>query len=210
MTIHNHQVLSVRPDPRVVRTEAAIKHALLEQLAAGCHFSALTVSEISLAAGVTRKTFYARFGSPEQVVERIVTDLFDEIIRTIDDDMLRLPLLDNSLAMMVFRAYDEHQGVLAPLVRYCPVNLFVGPVSTIAGQLLERAIKVNKAPPMDEARQAYLVATIASIVHGVVSVWVKRDFLNRRSRLRVSLMNCLLMEYKESFYRQRKGGLPDE
>ncbi|NQV66289.1 MAG: TetR/AcrR family transcriptional regulator [SAR86 cluster bacterium] len=176
MTIHNHQVLSVRPDPRVVRTEAAIKHALLEQLAAGCSFSALTVSEISLAAGVTRKTFYARFGSPEQVVERIVTDLFDEIIRTIDDDMLRLPLLDNSLAMMVFRAYDEHQSVLAPLVRYCPVNLFVGPVSTIAGQLLERAIKVNKAPPMDEARQAYLVATIASIVHGVVSVWVKRGF----------------------------------
>ncbi|MEJ6683540.1 MAG: hypothetical protein QNL96_06215, partial [SAR86 cluster bacterium] len=25
-----------------------------------------------------------------------------------------------------------------------------------------------------------------------------------------SLMNCLLMEYKESFYRQRKGGLPGD
>jgi len=78
--------------------------------------------------------------------------------------------------MMVFRAYDEHQSVLAPLVRYCPVNLFVAPVSTIAGQLLERAIKVNKAPPMDAARQAYFVATIASIVHGVASAWVKRGF----------------------------------
>lgn len=165
-----------RTDPRIVRSEKAIQTVLLEALGSGQEFSSLTVSEIAAQAGVTRKTFYARFGSLEQVVSRTVEDLFTEIAASIDDEMLRIPLADNSLAMSVFNAYEEHRTLLAPLIRQCPAGLFIEPVSTVVTQLLDRVIAVNHAPPMKEPEQAYLVATVASTVHGVLSVWVKRGF----------------------------------
>jgi len=46
----------------------------------------------------------------------------------------------------------------------------------VAALLLDRAIMVNGAPPMDEAERAYLVASMASMVHAVLSVWAGRGF----------------------------------
>ncbi|MDZ7685671.1 MAG: TetR/AcrR family transcriptional regulator [Gammaproteobacteria bacterium] len=149
---------------------------MLDKICRGNDFSALTVSGIASEAGVTRKTFYARFGSLEQVVESIVADLFREIAAGITDEMLELPLGDNSLAIAVFKAYETHRDILAPLLRHCPAALFIGPVSAVDSVLLDRAVAVNGLPPLDEARRDYLLATFASITHGVLSVWVERGF----------------------------------
>jgi len=165
-----------RSDPRIFRSETAIRQALLELMASGREFASLTVSEIAVKAGVTRKTFYARFGSPEQVVGRVVMDLFSEVSAHIDDELLRLPLRDNSLAMTVFKAYQAHQAVLAPLVQHCPASLFIEPVSAVSESLLNRVLEVNQLPPMADAEKAYLIATVASMVHGILSVWVRRGF----------------------------------
>ncbi|MEZ5557767.1 MAG: TetR/AcrR family transcriptional regulator [Pseudomonadales bacterium] len=182
-----------RPDPRIVRSERAIQEALLEALRDGRDFSALTVSEIAAKAGVTRKTFYARFGSLEQVVQRTVQNLFSGIAARIDDELLRLPLADNSLAMLVFKAHEEHQATLAPLVRHCSAGLFVEPVSEVATLLLDRVIQVNHLPPMNEAEHAYLVATVASMVHGVLSVWARRGFREPAERV-ASFIDTLLAD----------------
>jgi len=168
--------IQARPDPRIFRSETAIRQALLELMASGREFGSVTVSEIAVKAGVTRKTFYARFGSPEQVVGRVVMDLFSEVSQHIDDELLRLPLQDNSLAMTVFKAYEQHQAVLAPLVQHCPASLFIEPVSAVTESLLDRVIEVNQLSPLDDVEKAYLIATVASMVHGILSVWVRRGF----------------------------------
>lgn len=166
-----------KSDPRIARSELAIQQALLTQLAAGREFASLTVSEIADQAGVTRKTFYARYGTLEQVVRRLLMDLFLLIASRVDDQMLRIPLQDNSLAMLVFSVYEEHQTILTPLVRQCPTNLFIEPATTVVAQLLDRVIEVNQATPMREVDRAYLVATVASMVHAVLAVWVQRNFI---------------------------------
>jgi AcrR family transcriptional regulator len=172
-----------RPDPRIARSEAAIQGALLGQLAAGRHFDSLTVSEIATRAGVTRKTFYARFASLEQVVSRSVEGIFSAIGASIEDRMLTIPLVDNSLAMRVFEGCACHQAVLGPLIRNCPPGLFVDPVSAVAQRLLERAMRVNRASPMHPIEEAYLIAAVASMVHGVVSVWARRGFSEPAERV---------------------------
>jgi len=165
-----------RPDPRVIRSEIAIQQALLESLGSGRHFNSLTVSEIAVNAGVTRKTFYARFGSLDQVVNRMVENLFTPIAAGLDDEMLKIPLADDSLALTVFRACEQHQAVLAPLISQCPAGLFLEPVGAVTALLLDRVMTVNGAPLMSEAEKAYLVASMASMVHGVLSVWARREF----------------------------------
>ena len=163
-------------DLRIRRTVAAIRQALLTLLDEGRELETLTVSELAARAGVTRKTFYARCGSIEGVVSGIACDLFAEIAGGIDDELLRFPLTDGALSRCVFAAYDTRRGELAPLIRHCPAALIVEPVRAAVAKLLDRALLVNGAPAPDDARRAYLLGVLASVAHGVLSVWVKRDF----------------------------------
>lgn len=179
-------------DPRIIRSKAAIQQALLNQIAIGRDFESLTVSEIAERAGLTRKTFYARFGSLGQVVESVIIELFSDIASRIDDTMLRIPMTNNSGSMLVFRAYEAQREILVPLIRHCPTALFIKPVGFVVSNLLQRTIAINDLQPMNEADEAYLVAVIASTIHGVLSVWVERGFSESPEQVAVFLDNLLV------------------
>lgn len=179
-------------DPRIIRSKAAIQQALLNQIAIGRDFESLTVSEIAERAGLTRKTFYARFGSLGQVVESVIIELFSDIASRIDDTMLRIPMTNNSGSMLVFRAYEAQREILVPLIRHCPTALFIKPVGFVVSNLLRRTIAINDLQPMNEADEAYLVAVIASTIHGVLSVWVERGFSESPEQVAVFLDNLLV------------------
>ena len=179
-------------DPRIIRSKAAIQQALLNQIAIGRDFESLTVSEVAERAGLTRKTFYARFGSLGQVVESVIIELFSDIASRVDDTMLRIPMTNNSGSMLVFRAYEAQREILAPLIRHCPTALFIKPVGFVVSNLLRRTIAINDLQPMNEADEAYLVAVIASTVHGVLSVWVERGFSESPEQVAVFLDNLLV------------------
>ncbi len=179
-------------DPRIIRSKAAIQQALLNQIAIGRDFESLTVSEIAQRAGLTRKTFYARFGSLGQVVESVIIELFSDIASRIDDTMLRIPMTNNTGSMLVFRAYEAQREILAPLIRHCPTALFIKPVGFVVSNLLRRTIAINDLQTMNEADEAYLVAVIASTIHGVLSVWVERGFSESPEQVAVFLDNLLV------------------
>ena len=179
-------------DPRIIRSKTAIQQALLNQIAIGRDFESLTVSEVAERAGLTRKTFYARFGSLGQVVESVIIELFSDIASRVDDTMLRIPMTNNSGSMLVFRAYEAQREILAPLIRHCPTALFIKPVGFVVSNLLRRTIAINDLQPMNEADEAYLVAVIASTVHGVLSVWVERGFSESPEQVAVFLDNLLV------------------
>ncbi|MEY9871707.1 AcrR family transcriptional regulator [Streptacidiphilus sp. MAP12-33] len=67
--------MSVRTDPRVTRTTAALRRAVVE-LASQRPVSRITVAELAERAGVTRATFYNRYGTPlDPLVEALYADL---------------------------------------------------------------------------------------------------------------------------------------
>jgi AcrR family transcriptional regulator len=64
-------------DARIVRTTQAIEHSVVH-LAARKPISHVTVAEVCEEAGVTRRTFYNRFSSPQQVLVQVLQrDLAD-------------------------------------------------------------------------------------------------------------------------------------
>ena len=122
-----------------------------------------------------------------------MAELFTSIVDDIDDAMLRLPRREPAVAMLVFRAYETHRDVLGPLIAQCPAGLFLPPVSAVAGRLLDRVLAVNEAPALDETRRDYLIAVVASVVHGVLTVWVRRGFSEPPEAL-AALTDALLAE----------------
>ena len=170
-------------DPRIARTKSAVQLAVLKLLSKEHPFSALTISEVALAAGITRKTLYARFGSLEQVIEEMALNMFEETAENITDEMLMLPLTDGVSTTVVFRAYEEHKEILTPLLKFCPGFLFVEPCKKVTGALLDRTISVNQfnAPPAFERQ--YLIAILCSTLHATLSVWIERGFTDSPDQL---------------------------
>ena len=67
--------MAERTDPRIVRTEHALGQAVVE-LAAERPVSQITVADLAERAGVTRATFYNRYGSPlELLIQVLYADL---------------------------------------------------------------------------------------------------------------------------------------
>ncbi|WP_157121438.1 TetR/AcrR family transcriptional regulator [Nocardia miyunensis] len=67
--------MSVQPDPRVARTNHALRQAVVE-LASQRPISQVTVAELAARAGTTRATFYKRFISPQELlIEVLCADL---------------------------------------------------------------------------------------------------------------------------------------
>jgi AcrR family transcriptional regulator len=58
-------------DPRITRTEQALTHAIV-QLATERRVSQITVADLAERAGVTRATFYNRYGSPLELLLQVL------------------------------------------------------------------------------------------------------------------------------------------
>jgi AcrR family transcriptional regulator len=123
-----------RTDPRISRTDQALAQAIVE-LAARQPVSQITVADLADQAGVTRATFYNRYGSPlELLIGVLYADL--ERVHRLEDarraegrysavQMLRLATGDVADHVERFMAVYQHalhdpadDGVYEALVRH--------------------------------------------------------------------------------------------
>jgi len=185
------QSLDHRLDPRVARTRTAVEMAVVRLLSEERPFTTLTISEVAIAAGVTRKTLYARFGSLEQVVKEMASEMFEEIAASITNDMLKAPLTDSALTSVVFRAYEQHKATLTPLLKHCPGFLFLEPCREIVGKLLDRVISVNHFRALPDFEREYLTAIHCSALYATLTVWAEREFIDSPDQLSELIVKLL-------------------
>jgi AcrR family transcriptional regulator len=170
-------------DPRIARTRTAVELSVIKLLSEERPFNTLTISEVAKAAGITRKTLYARFGSLEQVVKGMASSMFEEIADNITNDMLKVPLSDSVLTSVAFRAHEQHKSTLMPLLKYCPSFLFLDPCREVTGVLIDRIISVNHFHPLPAFDREYLTAIHCSTLHATLTVWVERGFIDSPDQL---------------------------
>jgi AcrR family transcriptional regulator len=123
-----------RIDPRIIRTGQAFEQAIVE-LASERPVSQITVAELADHAGVTRATFYNRYGSPLQLLIQVLFADLERAHRLEEErraegefspaQMLRLATGDVADHIERFRAVYQHAvhdpadgGVYEALVRH--------------------------------------------------------------------------------------------
>ena len=185
----NNDALS--KDPRILKTRLAVCRTVLNYLSQGRTFDSLTISEVAAAAGVTRKTLYARFGSLEQVVQEIAFEMFTNVVATIDDEDLRGPTIEHPLTIVVFRALESEKNTLVPLITMCSSSLVIEPAGRVFRQLLDRIIEVNHHAPLTSFQRDYLTAIVGSTVHGMMRVWIQRNFVDSADELAALFIGIL-------------------
>jgi AcrR family transcriptional regulator len=185
------QTHDLRLDPRIVKTRTAVEMSVVELLSEERPFTTLTISEVAMAAGITRKTLYARFGSLEQVVKEMASSMFKEIADNITNDMLKAPLTDSVLTSVVFRAHEQHKSTLTPLLKYCPGFLFLEPCREVTGELLDRILSVNHFRPLPAFEREYLIAIHCSTLYAALTVWLERGFIDSPDQLAELMVKVL-------------------
>ncbi len=164
-------------DPRIARSRRAVGNALMELLADGRPYTDLTVSEIAACAGLTRKTFYAHFGSIDAVVRDLAMDLFTSTLLAVGDDAFILPLAESGLGDALFGQLHEHLDVLEPLATLCPTALFLEPArEAVQTILFGRILAINDLGPISDFDRDYLAHLASSTLHGAITAWASRGF----------------------------------
>ena len=103
-------------DKRVMKTRKAI-HSAMTMLLAKKPIEEITVTELSEAAEINRKTFYNYYSSVYMVAEEMedeIVERFEETIRKIDfDTLLKDPVTTfNTLARLITSDLDFYENIL--------------------------------------------------------------------------------------------------
>lgn len=93
--------MAIYPDKRVERSKAALKSAFLLLLETK-KFDHITISEIVEAANYNRGTFYTHFKTKEALLDEIIIETLQEMIRQI-----KLPYLEDSIVDLHNLAVEE-------------------------------------------------------------------------------------------------------
>lgn len=68
-----------RTDPRIVRTRAAMRSALAEEIRSAGDLSRVTATAVATRAGLTRRTFYTHFRDVGDLVSQMEDEAIDEL-----------------------------------------------------------------------------------------------------------------------------------
>lgn len=93
--------MAIYPDKRVERSKTALKSAFLLLLETK-RFDHITISEIVEAANYNRGTFYAHFKTKEALLDEIIFETLQEMIRQI-----KLPYFEDSIVDLHDLAVEE-------------------------------------------------------------------------------------------------------
>ena len=164
-------------DRRIARSRGAIEQALMDLLAEGRPFDQLTVSEVASRAGLTRKTFYARFGSIDAVVLGMASELFTSIVLAVPDEAYAQPLSNGTLTHAVLARLDEQRATVEFLTTLCPSHLFLeAGRDAVISVLFERILAVNDLAPISDFDRDFLKHLLPTTLHGAVTAWASRGF----------------------------------
>lgn len=170
-------------DPRVLRTQEAVCSALLDLLDQEADLGAISISSVAAAAGVTRRTFYAHFRSPEDIARHISSALFVQVSSSIPDHSLQLPLSGGKLGIELFTQFQSHAGQLRVLLSKCPMEIFHGPVKDALAALIHRICDLNGVDRFDDFELLALVEIAGGAGLGILSAWAERDFAEPPERI---------------------------
>ncbi|MEV0620162.1 TetR/AcrR family transcriptional regulator C-terminal domain-containing protein [Nonomuraea sp. NPDC050404] len=160
-------------DPRVRRTQAALR-AILIELVQHRELSRISVADVAERAGVSRSTFYDHYRDVHELAEAACTAMIDELIEAIPDHASATadPPGDPYDSLLTFFAHlAEHAGLYRSVL---------GPQGSarVIDHVRHRAtvaVHLRAHPPGDaETPHDVAAAFTAGALLGVASDWLKR------------------------------------
>jgi AcrR family transcriptional regulator len=164
-------------DRRVVRTEAAIRQALIE-LIEERGFDALTVSDIAGRANINRGTFYLHYRDKYDLLEQTETEIIADLegifrrgaLLTLED----LNNADKPLPVIVklFEYLRDNAALMHSILELQGDVSFQGQLKKAIERNLKFGVLTGGRPLTFLVPGDYLISYLLSVHFGVVQVWL--------------------------------------
>ena len=174
--------MAQRIDPRITRTEQALARTIV-RLAAERPVSQITVADLAERAGVTRATFYNRYGSPlELLIQVLYADLElshrEEDARRAEggyspEQILRLATTD--VADHVERFWDVYRHALQDPADRGVYDALVRHFTDYALSFIARSAH----PDLPAANHRIIAQFLASGFAGAIDAWLRDDSVTK-------------------------------
>ncbi|MCG7210556.1 TetR/AcrR family transcriptional regulator [Streptomyces arenae] len=161
-------------DPRAVRTVAALRRAVVE-LASEQPVSRITVARLAGRAGVTRATFYNRYGSPlDALVAALYADL--EAGHRLEDRRRAEGVASTELLRLAVTEVADHVERFAGVYRHAlddPADrgVYDALVRHFTGYALDYLARAS-GPDVPGARHEVMAGFLAHGFAGAIGVWL--------------------------------------
>lgn len=198
--------MNISPDKRIERSKAALKTALLELLEQKS-FHHITISEIVESANYNRGTFYAHFKAKEALLEEIVTETLEEMIRQIKHPYRTDNLVDlHNLAVediSLFTYFLQNARLYKTLLSR---NIQIDFRHRMAGAIEELFIAEYdyELPEDSSLDQKWLYIYRAHGIAGLIIRWIEEDFSEPPLYLAEQVVELMLVS--TSVFKVKKSG----
>ncbi|WP_226035469.1 TetR/AcrR family transcriptional regulator [Aquibacillus saliphilus] len=104
-----------KEDPRAIRSKRLLKEAVKSLLIESQNLQALTVQKVTVIAELNRATFYLHYLDMHNLIEHVVSDIFDDLYKKLSP-LLQLEPVDLDEQMLTFLDYFyQHRKYLSVL-----------------------------------------------------------------------------------------------
>ncbi|MGG6310304.1 TetR/AcrR family transcriptional regulator [Paenibacillus macerans] len=184
-----HQTES-KTDPRILRSKSALRDALLK-LMAQKPFNAITITDIVKQAKYNRGTFYANYGTKEDLLDDMIADKIQDLLQCFRAPYEKVnvfyPLELHAHSVMIFDHIARNADFYTVLTKseVLPVlreNIFVS---------LKRIIMDDLIFEVNDVDQELLVIYSLHALLGLIFHWIESGFAHSPSYMQEQLVRIL-------------------
>ena len=156
-----------KPNPMSVRSKNALSQSLLKIMMSKS-FDDISISDITDHAGLSRQTFYTNFSKKEDIINYLLTGLFDRYCSRISSD----GVLSDTFIIDYFIFWDDNKHFLSLLFKQNMGYLFQEKNRRFFIQELQNVDKLFEAP---DWQIPYIKASIAGLTYELLWMWIVDD-----------------------------------
>lgn len=196
-------------DPRVIRTKEAIRKALVS-LIVERNYNKITITDITLRAGLARPTFYLHYATKEDVLKEIYTETLVplywehmQIWKNTRDDNARAGFLESS-----FLWHQKNKALMTALLRAGQIEFIINNAEMATKVHLENLLElygVQLEPEMFDL----LVQYIAGGYSRILIDWIRSDFPIDPKLIAVTFTHLTRLVYEYVFSMGRMDGISE-
>ena len=183
----------IKKDLRIIKTQKLLKESLLELLKSNS-LKDISVTEICEHALVNRVTFYDHFDNKEELLDAIIEDIKQDIIKELKNDNSIYDFKKNYRKILekVINYFDENKQYFnVSLIDYNNTLLFVSSLYKIFTEYLDETIKSDNIQNAKIMSQFFSGALVS-----VIFCWVKDDNKIKKEDLLNNICNLLEKSFK--------------
>lgn len=162
-------------DPRAIRSRRWLQEALLA-LIEEMPYQAITVTDITERAEISRPTFYLHYGSKDELLLSCLDNMFDQFYEEIDGYLEGIAI-EESVGIKIFEQMEEQVDLIRLILDAGAIGLLRERFQQYILQVFELFLQKNRREGVETAVLEFTTDYLAGASLGLIVRWMEQGMV---------------------------------